>query len=151
MTSVMMSGTTADCETRPTLATRPASLQIGPLVVDPPVLQAPMAWFTNYAFRQIVREYVSNAGLVGAVLCAAGGGSFGLLAGLASHDTEEAGFLGLVLGGAAGGVLGYFLFRSPGNDEVLYASSQSTQTPFTFTLSPVVSKDRKGALFTVTW
>jgi tRNA-dihydrouridine synthase B len=27
------------------------------LVVDPPVLQAPMAGFTNYAFRQIVREY----------------------------------------------------------------------------------------------
>ena len=32
-------------------------LQIGPLVVDPPILQAPMAGFTNYAFRQIVREY----------------------------------------------------------------------------------------------
>ena len=57
-----MSGTTADCEPRPTLATRPASLQIGPLVVDPPVLQAPMAGFTNYAFRQIVREY-GGAGL----------------------------------------------------------------------------------------
>lgn len=32
-------------------------LQIGDLVVDPPILQAPMAGFTNYAFRQIVREY----------------------------------------------------------------------------------------------
>jgi tRNA-dihydrouridine synthase B len=32
-------------------------LRIGPLVVDPPVLQAPMAGFTNYAFRQMVREY----------------------------------------------------------------------------------------------
>jgi tRNA-dihydrouridine synthase B len=32
-------------------------LHIGPLVVDPPVLQAPMAGFTNYAFRQIVREF----------------------------------------------------------------------------------------------
>ena len=32
-------------------------LSIGPLVVDPPVLQAPMAGFTNYAFRQIVREF----------------------------------------------------------------------------------------------
>lgn len=32
-------------------------LRIGPLVVDPPVLQAPMAGFTNYAFRQIVRQY----------------------------------------------------------------------------------------------
>lgn len=32
-------------------------LRIGNLVVDPPVLQAPMAGFTNYAYRQIVREY----------------------------------------------------------------------------------------------
>ena len=39
-----------------------APLRIGPLVVDPPVLQAPMAGFTNYAFRQIVREF-GGAGL----------------------------------------------------------------------------------------
>lgn len=32
-------------------------LQIGTVVVDPPVLQAPMAGFTNFAFRQIVRQY----------------------------------------------------------------------------------------------
>ena len=32
-------------------------LSIGDVVVDPPILQAPMAGFTNYAFRQIVREY----------------------------------------------------------------------------------------------
>ncbi|MFM2094839.1 MAG: hypothetical protein RIS70_1963 [Planctomycetota bacterium] len=37
-------------------------LWIGPIRVDPPVLQAPMAGFTNYAFRQIVREY-GGAGL----------------------------------------------------------------------------------------
>src|SRR3569623_835795 len=42
--------------------TRPKPLSIGPLVVDPPVLQAPMAGFTNYAFRQIVRE-IGGAGL----------------------------------------------------------------------------------------
>jgi len=30
---------------------------IGPLRVNPPILQAPMAGFTNYAFRQIVREF----------------------------------------------------------------------------------------------
>ena len=34
----------------------PAPLRIGPLVIDPPVLQAPMAGFTNYAYRQIVRR-----------------------------------------------------------------------------------------------
>ncbi len=38
-------------------------LSIGPLVVDPPILQAPMAGFTNYAFRQIVREF-GGAGLL---------------------------------------------------------------------------------------
>jgi len=32
-------------------------LWIGNLRVDPPILQAPMAGYTNYAFRQIVREY----------------------------------------------------------------------------------------------
>src|SRR4051794_41805099 len=37
-------------------------LWIGPLLVDPPILQAPMAGFTNYAFRQIGREF-GGAGL----------------------------------------------------------------------------------------
>ena len=32
-------------------------LKIGDITVDPPILQAPMAGFTNYAFRQIVREF----------------------------------------------------------------------------------------------
>ena len=40
----------------------PPPLRIGPVVVDPPVLQAPMAGFTNYAYRQIVREF-GGAGL----------------------------------------------------------------------------------------
>jgi len=37
-------------------------LHIGPVVVDPPVLSAPMAGFTNYAYRQIVRQ-LGGAGL----------------------------------------------------------------------------------------
>ena len=36
---------------------------IGPVKVDPPILQAPMAGFTNFAFRQIVRE-LGGAGLL---------------------------------------------------------------------------------------
>jgi tRNA-dihydrouridine synthase B len=36
---------------------------IGPLKIDPPILQAPMAGFTNYAFRQMVREF-GGAGLL---------------------------------------------------------------------------------------
>lgn len=39
-----------------------APLWIGDLRVDPPILQAPMAGFTNFAFRQIVREF-GGAGL----------------------------------------------------------------------------------------
>jgi tRNA-dihydrouridine synthase B len=35
----------------------PPAIYIGDVCVDPPILQAPMAGFTNYAFRQIVREF----------------------------------------------------------------------------------------------
>ena len=38
-------------------------LQIGDLVIDPPILQAPMAGFTNAAFRQVVRQF-GGAGLL---------------------------------------------------------------------------------------
>lgn len=41
----------------------PPAFKIGDLVVDPPILQAPMAGFTNAAFRQIVRQY-GGAGLI---------------------------------------------------------------------------------------
>ncbi len=47
-------------------------LQIGPVFVDPPVLQAPMAGFTNYAFRQIVREF-GGAGLLATEMVSARG------------------------------------------------------------------------------
>jgi tRNA-dihydrouridine synthase B len=40
----------------------PPAIRIGDVVVDPPILQAPMAGFTNYAFRQIVRDF-GGAGL----------------------------------------------------------------------------------------
>ena len=41
----------------------PAAIHIGPIVVDPPVLQAPMAGLTNFAYRQIVRQF-GGAGLL---------------------------------------------------------------------------------------
>ena len=47
-------------------------LRIGPVLVDPPVLQAPMAGFTNYAFRQIVREF-GGAGLLATEMVSARG------------------------------------------------------------------------------
>ena len=45
-------------------------LFIGPIRIDPPILQAPMAGFTNYAFRQIVRQY-GGAGLLATEMVAA--------------------------------------------------------------------------------
>lgn len=45
------------------LLPRVRALWIGSLKVDPPILQAPMAGFTNSAFRQIVREF-GGAGLL---------------------------------------------------------------------------------------
>jgi tRNA-dihydrouridine synthase B len=53
-------------------AVNPAPLRIGPLVVDPPVLQAPMAGFTNYAYRQIVRQF-GGAGLLATEMVSARG------------------------------------------------------------------------------
>lgn len=38
-------------------------LRIGDLLIDPPILQAPMAGFTNAAFRQVVRQF-GGAGLL---------------------------------------------------------------------------------------
>ncbi len=53
----MSVATIASEETPATRAFPPPALKIGPLVVDPPILQAPMAGYTNYAFRQMVRTY----------------------------------------------------------------------------------------------
>ncbi len=36
---------------------RAGPLMFGPVAIDPPLLQAPMAGFTNYAYRQIVRQF----------------------------------------------------------------------------------------------
>jgi tRNA-dihydrouridine synthase B len=47
-----------------------APLAIGNVVVDPPILQAPMAGYTNYAYRQVVREF-GGAGLLATEMIAA--------------------------------------------------------------------------------
>ena len=64
MSSTPQNQSSMSCETRPLKVadlTNPVSqikpLWIGGLFIDPPILQAPMAGFTNYAFRQIVREF----------------------------------------------------------------------------------------------
>jgi tRNA-dihydrouridine synthase B len=58
---------TAPPETSRTAA---APLHIGPVVVDPPILQAPMAGYTNFAYRQVVREF-GGAGLLATEMIAA--------------------------------------------------------------------------------
>ena len=54
------------------LAPRPAPVRIGPLVIDPPLFQAPMAGFTNYAYRQIVRSF-GGVGLLATEMISARG------------------------------------------------------------------------------
>jgi tRNA-dihydrouridine synthase B len=58
----------------PTYRTTPAPgpLRIGPLVIDPPLLQAPMAGFTNYAYRAIVRRF-GGVGLLATEMLSARG------------------------------------------------------------------------------
>lgn len=58
-------------------------LQIGPLTLDPPLLQAPMAGFTNYAYRQIVRDY-GGVGLQATEMVNARGFQW-----LAEHEAEH--------------------------------------------------------------
>jgi tRNA-dihydrouridine synthase B len=58
-------------------------LWIGPVLVDPPILQAPMAGFTNYAFRQIVREFGGAGLLATEMVCAKG------FAWLDEHEAEH--------------------------------------------------------------
>src|SRR5438045_9218265 len=58
-------------------------LWIGPLRVDPPILQAPMAGYTNYAFRQIVREF-GGAGLLATEMVNAKGFVW-----MAEHEAEH--------------------------------------------------------------
>lgn len=50
----------------------PPPLYIGTLKVDPPILQAPMAGFTNYVYRKFVREY-GGAGLLNTEMISAEG------------------------------------------------------------------------------
>jgi tRNA-dihydrouridine synthase B len=64
-------------------APRVRPLWIGSLRIDPPILQAPMAGYTNYAFRQIVRE-LGGAGLLATEMVNAKGFQW-----LAEHEAEH--------------------------------------------------------------
>lgn len=64
-------------------APRVRPLWIGPVCVDPPILQAPMAGYTNYAYRQIVRE-LGGVGLLATEMVNAKG-----FAWMAEHEAEH--------------------------------------------------------------
>jgi tRNA-dihydrouridine synthase B len=54
----------------------PKPLSIGPLLIDPPLLQAPMAGFTNCAFRQLLRR-LGGVGLPATEMVSARGFLYG--------------------------------------------------------------------------
>lgn len=64
-------------------AVRVRPLWIGSVRVDPPILQAPMAGYTNYAYRQIVRE-LGGVGLLATEMVNAKGFVW-----LAEHEAEH--------------------------------------------------------------
>jgi len=61
---------TADSPSTPDAIPTVRPLALGNLVIDPPVLQAPMAGYTNFAYRQVVREF-GGAGLLATEMIAA--------------------------------------------------------------------------------
>ncbi|NQT15105.1 MAG: tRNA-dihydrouridine synthase family protein, partial [Planctomycetes bacterium] len=65
----------------------PEPLRIGPVVVDPPLLMAPMAGFTNHAFRRILRRF-GGVGLLATEMVRAHS-----LVGMASRSDEIPGRL----------------------------------------------------------
>jgi tRNA-dihydrouridine synthase B len=73
----------AELRDSPPLAVPISGFWIGPLYVDPPILQAPMAGYTNYAFRQIVREF-GGVGLLATEMVNAKGFVW-----LAEHEAEH--------------------------------------------------------------
>ena len=62
MSSVSLASDLARSDATEGTTGQPPPLWIGTVRVDPPILQAPMAGFTNYAYRQIVRQF-GGAGL----------------------------------------------------------------------------------------
>src|ERR1700709_2141586 len=72
---------TEEVEALPAPSVRP--FWIGALLGAPPILQAPMAGFTNYAFRQIVREF-GGAGLLATEMVNAKGFVW-----MAEHEAEH--------------------------------------------------------------
>jgi tRNA-dihydrouridine synthase B len=58
------------------MTTAPKPLLIGLLAIDPPLLQAPMAGFTNFAFRQLLRR-LGGVGLPATEMVSARGFLFG--------------------------------------------------------------------------
>lgn len=104
--------------------------------------------------QRIEQKHGPSAAL-GALLGAAAGGTAGVLIGIESDKKNDSGasasMIGGLVGGVAGGLAVGFLFRSMGSEEVLYTSMGPIQGSFDVSLSPIISKNKKGALLTLTW
>jgi hypothetical protein len=104
---------------------------------------------------QRIEQKGGPSGALGAVIGAAGGATAGVLIGIEEDKNQDSGAyhaaIGGLIGGVAGGLALGFLFRSMGSEEVHYTKSGTSQGAFDVSLSPIVSKDKKGALFTLVW
>ena len=77
----------------------------------------------------------------------------GVAAALGAEDCGECYGVSMLLLGGAGAGAGAITdsARKRAAREVVYLDSGSAESTFSYSLSPIVSNKRKGALFTVTW
>ena len=69
-------------------------------------------------------------------------------------DDERAGpmALGVALGAGAGAALGALVASaSDPSEELVYSAAGTTESRFSYSVSPIMSRKRKGVLFSVTW
>jgi len=93
---------------------------------------------------------------VGVVVGAASGVALGYAMCISSDcdDDERAGpmALGVALGVGAGVALGALVASaSHPSEELVYTASGQTESRFSYSVSPMISRQRKGVLFSVTW
>jgi hypothetical protein len=104
---------------------------------------------------QWIEQKDGPSGALGALIGAVAGGTVGVFVGMEEDLEQDSGgayaMLGGLVGGAAGGLAVGFLFRSMNSEEMLYSSMGSTEGSLEVSLSPLLTKNKKGALLTLTW
>ena len=99
-----------------------------------------------------LRPGVKRWGLIIGTAAGVGVG-IGVAAALGAEDCGECYGVSMLLLGGAGAGAGAITdsARKRAAREVVYLDSGSAESTFSYSLSPIVSNKRKGALFTVTW